>query len=281
MSYLTTPTPSIFHSHRRRPSSGGKESSEREYQDNQAYWQNRAAIKAAAEERLRMSLYKSCGKLPSYREEVQSVEGQRVQLRAAARETEAEKDARLHEEQLARLNASPEVDRPWAVATMSMSPEAADSARRRHNAAAARLGWSLFTEGARQREAELEREKAATQSAALQEESFFNMGAASEKWIAPEHRVRHRHVPAVRISSMPWMDAEHAGTPRTAVLQQRERLVSTPAVRRPTAPWLECAGTPRPEELKAARRPRVSAHTEVHSQPLWAWDADPVQKRTR
>ncbi len=71
------------------------------------------------------------------------------------------------------------------------------------------------------------------------------MGAASEKWIAPEHRVRHRHVPAVRISSMPWMDAEHAGTPRTAVLQQRERLVSTPAVRRPTAPWLECAGTPR------------------------------------
>ena len=59
------------------------------------------------------------------REEVQSVEGQRVQLRAAARETEAEKDARLHEEQLAPLNASPEVDRPWAVATMSMSPEAA------------------------------------------------------------------------------------------------------------------------------------------------------------
>ena len=44
-----------------------------------------------------------------------------------------------------------------------------DSARRRHNAAAARLGRSLFTEGARQREAELEREKAATQSAALQE----------------------------------------------------------------------------------------------------------------
>ena len=53
------------------------------------------------------------------------MEGQRVQLRAAARETEAEKDARLQEEQLARLNASPEVDRPWAVATMSMSPEAA------------------------------------------------------------------------------------------------------------------------------------------------------------
>ena len=44
-----------------------------------------------------------------------------------------------------------------------------DSARRRHNAAAARLGRSLFTEGARQREAELEREKVATQSAALQE----------------------------------------------------------------------------------------------------------------
>ena len=71
------------------------------------------------------------------------------------------------------------------------------------------------------------------------------MGASSEKWIAPEHRVRHRHVPAVRISSMPWMDAEHAGTPRTAVLQQRERLVSMPAARRPTAPWLESAGTPR------------------------------------
>ena len=33
----------------------------------QAYWQNRAAVKAAAEERLRMSLYKSCGKVPSYR----------------------------------------------------------------------------------------------------------------------------------------------------------------------------------------------------------------------
>ena len=35
MSYLTTPTPSVFHSHRRRPSSGGKESSEREYQHDQ------------------------------------------------------------------------------------------------------------------------------------------------------------------------------------------------------------------------------------------------------
>ena len=53
------------------------------------------------------------------------MEGQRVQLRAAARDTEAERDARLHEEQLARLNASPEVDRPWAVATLSMSPQAA------------------------------------------------------------------------------------------------------------------------------------------------------------
>ena len=59
-----------------------------------------------------------------HRDEVQSVEGQRIQLRAAARETEAEKDARLHEEQLARLNASPEVDCPWAVATLSMSPQA-------------------------------------------------------------------------------------------------------------------------------------------------------------
>ena len=33
----------------------------------QAYWQHKAAVKAAAEERLRMSLYKSCGKVPSYR----------------------------------------------------------------------------------------------------------------------------------------------------------------------------------------------------------------------
>ena len=71
------------------------------------------------------------------------------------------------------------------------------------------------------------------------------MGAASEKWIAPEHRVRHRHVPAVRISSMPWMDAEHAGTPRRAALQQRDQLVSTPSVRRSTVPWLESAGAPR------------------------------------
>ena len=44
-----------------------------------------------------------------------------------------------------------------------------DSARRRSNAAAAKLNRSLFTEGARQRDAELKREKAATQSAALQE----------------------------------------------------------------------------------------------------------------
>lgn len=33
----------------------------------QVYWQHKAAVKAAAEERLRMSLYKSPGKVPTYR----------------------------------------------------------------------------------------------------------------------------------------------------------------------------------------------------------------------
>ena len=33
----------------------------------QAFWEHKAAVKTAAEERLRMSLYKSPGKVPSYR----------------------------------------------------------------------------------------------------------------------------------------------------------------------------------------------------------------------
>ena len=59
------------------------------------------------------------------REEVQSVEGQRSVLRAAAKQAEAEAEARFQDEQLRRLEAMPEVERPWTIAALSITPQAA------------------------------------------------------------------------------------------------------------------------------------------------------------
>ena len=59
------------------------------------------------------------------REEVLSAEGQREELKAAAKRVAAELEARFKEEQLWRLNASPEVERPWTIAALSISPQAA------------------------------------------------------------------------------------------------------------------------------------------------------------
>ena len=59
------------------------------------------------------------------REEVQSVEGQRSALKAAAKQAEAKAEARFQDKQLRRLEAMPEVERPWTIAALSISPQAA------------------------------------------------------------------------------------------------------------------------------------------------------------
>ena len=59
------------------------------------------------------------------REEVQSVEGQRTLLRAAAKQAEAAAEACFQDEQLRRVEAMPEVNRPWTIAALSITPQAA------------------------------------------------------------------------------------------------------------------------------------------------------------
>ncbi len=59
------------------------------------------------------------------REEVLSAEGHREELKAAAKRVAAELEARFQEEQLRRLASSPEVERPWTIAALSISPQAA------------------------------------------------------------------------------------------------------------------------------------------------------------
>ncbi|CAL5222213.1 g4545 [Coccomyxa viridis] len=307
---------------------GASESAERDYLQDQAFWEHKAAVKAAAEERLRMSLYRSPGKVPTYREEVQLVEGQRTVHRAAAKLAEIESEARFQDEQMRRLEAMPEVERPWTIAALSITDEAADNARRRQHAAADDLNRSLITEGAQHRCEEQEREKATTRSATLQEESFFNRGAASEEWIAPERRVRHINVPAVRASHMPWLASQPstpararqvevpadrishmpwlASQPSTPAIARRvdvpanrishmpwlgsepstpgsARRANAPAGRNSRAPWLPSEpSTPTAAKgTKAVRQQRDVAHMRAHSRPLWAWDAEPVQKSRR
>ncbi len=59
------------------------------------------------------------------REEVQLVEGQRTVHRAAAKLAEIESEARFQDEQMRRLEAMPEVERPWTIAALSITDEAA------------------------------------------------------------------------------------------------------------------------------------------------------------
>lgn len=59
------------------------------------------------------------------REEVRSVEGQRTVLRAAAKQAAVEAEARFQDEQLRRVEAMPEVERPWTIAALSITPQAA------------------------------------------------------------------------------------------------------------------------------------------------------------
>lgn len=106
-----------------------------------------------------------------------------------------------------------------------------------------------------------------TESAAVQE-SFFNRGAASEEWIAPERRVRHINVPAVRASHMPWL-ASQPSTPA------RARQVEVPADRISHMPWLAS----QPSTPAIARRVDVPANRISHMPWLGSEPSTPGSAR--
>ncbi|KAK9903232.1 hypothetical protein WJX75_000377 [Coccomyxa subellipsoidea] len=192
--------PSILHRHRKSGGICNRENSELEYQTDQAYWSQKRASKAQTEERMRKSFY---GQPEEYRQEVQEVEQRRVQEKQALKQKEEEAEMRWHQRQRHdHEQLSLKIERPWTIAALSLPEHAAERARRAHQHEDNEVNQRAAAENALVKRMHKEADQRAVNKEISGEESFFNFGAASDKWIAPELRVKHTHVPAVHRSSV-------------------------------------------------------------------------------
>ncbi|CAL8465313.1 g4848 [Coccomyxa elongata] len=246
--------PSILHRHRKSASLGAEESSEKEHKADEAYWQQKRSSKAHTEERLRKSLY---GRPEEYQQEVQEVEQQRVKEKQALKQKEEEAEVRWHSPlRNKHKHEVQQIERPWTIAALSIPEHVADRARRARQQEDNEANRRAAAENMlhkRMHQEQLRRSVRQEQSA---EDSFFNFGAASEKWIAPELRVKRIHAPAVHHSSVFRTDSNASS------LQVSPRGVQSPA-----------SATP-------SRAAPVHKNATGMQHP-WAWDAEPMHSRGR
>ncbi|KAK9832487.1 hypothetical protein WJX81_001141 [Elliptochloris bilobata] len=166
------------------------EHQEVEYQREQAKWHGKARRHAETEERFRRCLYPEPADVQRNYEELQRVQQVHAAARAAQSAATAANEARWA--QRAPLKEPVlQTRRPWEVAAGSVPEEAAAAARRSAAAQDAAENQRMAAAAAARRMAERANERECERRAVTAEESFFNYGAASQRWIAPERRLRH------------------------------------------------------------------------------------------
>ncbi|EIE23194.1 hypothetical protein COCSUDRAFT_66214 [Coccomyxa subellipsoidea C-169] len=244
-----------------------------------AYWTQRRASKAHTEERLRKSLY---GQPEEYRQEVQQVEQQRVKEKQAIKQREEEEEMRWHQRQGHNPEQlSAQIERPWTISALSIPEHVAARARRAHQHEDNELNRRAAAENALFKRMHKEADRQAVNKELCREEGFFNFGAASEKWIAPELRVKHIHAPAVHRSSVfPAGSATPSvqGTPRAT---QSPALSRTCSVFPAGSATPSVQGTPRATQSPAVSRAASVSKPAIGMQHPWAWDAEPIHSRGR
>lgn len=219
---LANHRPSILHRPRKAATQNNVENGPIEQEKREEYWKGKSERYADTEDRIRRSLYPDKESKQRDQSVVREVMDQQLQEIHCRRATE------LQEKAASFMPDHMTADHPWAHTADGMQQNITDIRRQMAREAMEenqRLVY-LRREQARQVEvAEKERTKQAVES----EDGWWNYGAASERWVPPEHRVKHypgAPVAAERSSRgapYAWTDgAKRAAAPAPAPLPSKK-----------------------------------------------------------
>lgn len=175
--------PSILHRPVREAGKVNVESADIQYEREQALLRAKGQRQSEAHDRLMRSLYPTpSDKAAVYQEIVRSNE------LLAPGPAQAHRPPTAQAVGPSRSFAQDEL--PWHThtATMNYSPEEEEAARRRFATEVAAENYRLMQEKKATGARHAVEEQEAARRTVLQDDSWFNRGAVSPRWIAPEHR---------------------------------------------------------------------------------------------
>ncbi|KAK9805637.1 hypothetical protein WJX72_009505 [[Myrmecia] bisecta] len=233
-SMITNHRPSILHRPKsKEPSRKNEENGIVEYEREQERWRVKSEKHAASEDRIRRSLYAMPEDIQRNAQDLTETMKQQLQEKEAVRQHEAEQDA-----QWARPPAwkcISDNERPWTIASQFVQEQESEEARRAHLRKIAEENRRIMQLRAHQQwqQEQQDRQQAARQTST--EETFWNYGAASEKWIPPERRVKpasqYSHAAHSRASPYEWgaQPPAHAPAPQATVPAWQQQAQQQPA----------------------------------------------------
>mmetsp|Transcript_9944 Transcript_9944/g.23742 ORF Transcript_9944/g.23742 Transcript_9944/m.23742 type:complete len:231 (-) Transcript_9944:218-910(-) len=204
--------PSILKRPLRPPSQTNAENRETEHEKHLAYWSLKSEQARRTEDRLLRSIYPD--KESKLRDQAEMREAMDRQLG----EIQQRRAAEAREKADSWQPAAAAQDRPWAHRTDSSIQRHIHELRRQMERETAEENRRLMQLRAEERRREEEAVREQTRRAVQSEDTWWNLGAASGRWIPPERRPRATRGAAVAQStcSLPpyaWVAADRGGAP--------------------------------------------------------------------
>ncbi|KAI7836867.1 hypothetical protein COHA_009288 [Chlorella ohadii] len=188
---MYVPRPSILHRPHREGGKANQETAEAVAAREEARLAAKAARQQGHEERMLAAFY---GTQEDKRRAWEHAQREAAELAAARSAT-----LRAEEERTAAWTTVPQrvvvdMERPWTAAssTYYMPPEVEAEARRRAQREAAEVNRQQAQGRAAVEAAQRAAEQDALRRTMAAEDTYFNRGAASERWIPPERRIKQR-----------------------------------------------------------------------------------------
>eukprot|EP00892_Ulva_mutabilis_P011150 jgi/Ulvmu1/8407/UM042_0114.1 len=148
---------------------------------------------------------------------------------------------------------------PWCLEPQDTESATRDAIRRKESQATMRQNMAMAEAKKQQLDLERARERSIASSTVQSEKQWWNYGAASEKWIPPEHRVRGRSSKAISAEALHGAANDilhwHEDTPRSSQSQ-----VSIATSCSQTAPYATSDNAP--AQRRSGYRPTAPFHTE-------------------
>lgn len=188
--------PSILHRPAKNGSNCTLESADEQWRKEQELLAARSRRLQDAETRLLNALYPSSEHVRARQAEVLEMQEQHMAAKAEAEKREAQLEAQISQkarssggwDQQLQPQASDPV-RPWATATLGYATQDEEREARKHFAAqTAADNLALMAERAAQRRQQQQEQQLLERQVVTSESEYWNLGASTRRWIAPEHR---------------------------------------------------------------------------------------------
>ncbi|KAF6258456.1 hypothetical protein COO60DRAFT_1121096 [Scenedesmus sp. NREL 46B-D3] len=190
--------PSILHRPARNGSNCTLESAEEQWRKEQELLAAKSRRLQNAETRLLNALYPTSEHVKARQAEVQELQEQHMAAKAEAKRREAQLEAQISQgyrssamrgQQLQLQSQEVGPVRPWATSTLSYATDLEEREARKHFATqTAADNLAVMADRAAQRKKQQQEQQLLDRQVVTSESEFWNLGASSRRWIAPEHR---------------------------------------------------------------------------------------------